>query len=73
MLFPHFNFNSVVINKYIDGNNFIPMHSDNEKCMKQNSDILTVSLGGTITDNYPFSTNKQYSYVSINHVHITHN
>ena len=49
VLFPHFKFNSVLINKYVDGNDFIPMHSDNEKCIKQNSDILTVSLGETRT------------------------
>ena len=52
VLFPHFNFNSVLINKYVDGNDFIPMHSDNEKCIKQSSDILTVSLGETRTINF---------------------
>ena len=49
VLFPHFSFNSVLINKYADGKDFIPMHSDDEKCIKQNSEILTVSLGETRT------------------------
>ncbi len=38
-------FNSVLVTKYSDGNSSIPMHSDDESELAENSIILTVSLG----------------------------
>ena len=51
-LFPNFTFNSVLINKYVNGSGYIPMHSDDEKCIRPNSNILTVSLGETRIINF---------------------
>ena len=45
LLFPYYVFNSVLINRYIDGDCFIPMHSDDEINIKPDSNILTISLG----------------------------
>ena len=38
-------FNMVLINWYRDGNDYISMHSDNEKEIKKNSPVITVSIG----------------------------
>ena len=39
------NFNMMLINWYCDGNDYIGEHSDNEKQIKENTPIITVSLG----------------------------
>ena len=41
------NFNMLLINWYRDGNDYISMHSDDEKQIKENSPIVTISLGHT--------------------------
>ena len=46
-IFPKYFFNSVLINKYSNGNSHIPMHSDDEDSIKPGSSILTISLGET--------------------------
>jgi alkylated DNA repair dioxygenase AlkB len=38
-------FNMVLINWYRDGDDYISMHSDNEKQIKENSPVITVSIG----------------------------
>ena len=68
-LFPHFNFNSVLLNKYDNGNAQIPMHSDDEECIKPNSNILTISLGETRTINFQPKNRTHGSEVSINLEH----
>ena len=45
LMFPHYSFNSVLINQYDNGSNYIPMHADDEAQIKPDSDILTISLG----------------------------
>ena len=47
VILPDFQYNSVLINLYRDGNDFIPAHSDSESCIVENSQILTVSLGSS--------------------------
>ena len=44
-LFPHYSFNSVLINQYDDGTKHIPMHSDDEAQINSDSHIVTISLG----------------------------
>jgi alkylated DNA repair dioxygenase AlkB len=39
------NFNMLLINWYRDGNDYIGMHSDDEKQMKAETPVVTVSLG----------------------------
>lgn len=41
------NFNMLLINWYRDGNDYIGMHSDDEKQISTNTPIITVSLGVT--------------------------
>ena len=46
-IMPDFIFNSALITKYRNGKDYIGFHSDNESELKENSEILTVSLGET--------------------------
>ena len=43
--YPSFQFNSVLITRYANGDKFIPFHSDNEVFIDSGSSILTISLG----------------------------
>ena len=45
VVIPDYEFNSVLINVYNDGNEYIPPHSDNEDCIEDDSYIVTISLG----------------------------
>ena len=47
VLLPDYQFNSVLVNFYENGNCFIPPHSDSEECIEEDSVIVTVSLGAT--------------------------
>ena len=38
-------FNMVLINWHRNGNDYISMHSDNEKEIKKNSPVITLSVG----------------------------
>lgn len=49
IILPDFNFNSVLITKFRDGNDYLSFHSDNEPSIHQDSQILTISLGETRT------------------------
>ena len=51
------NFNQVLINWYRDGNDYIGWHSDNEKQIKLNSPIYTISLG--ITRKFKIKSNNK--------------
>ena len=42
---PDFDFNSVLITKYPNGNYYMPYHSDNEDSISEDSCIATISLG----------------------------
>jgi len=39
------NFNMLLINWYRNGDDYIGMHSDNEKQLVKNSPVITISLG----------------------------
>lgn len=43
---PNFSFNSVLITKYMNGNDSIGYHSDNEPEIVSDSEVVTISLGG---------------------------
>ena len=64
-LFPSYSFNSVLLNKYENGSSNIPPHSDNERCIKPSSSILTVSLGATRTIKFQAINKAQGSELSI--------
>ena len=49
VLFPDYEYNSVLINFYANGQDYIPLHSDTEDCIEDDSYIVTVSLGATRT------------------------
>ena len=49
VLLPNLKQNSMLINFYETGADFIPPHSDSESCIAEDSDIVTVSLGATRT------------------------
>ena len=49
VILPNFSHNSVLINYYETGDDYIPPHSDSENCIEDNSEIVTVSLGATRT------------------------
>jgi len=44
---PSLVFNSILITKYEDGEDFVPLHSDNEKNIEKDSVIACISLGAT--------------------------
>ena len=64
-IFPHYAFNSVLINKYENGNSHIPLHSDNETSIRPNSSILTISLGETRIIKFQPKNSKHGSEISI--------
>lgn len=47
IVLPEFQFNSAMVHKYIDGQAWMPYHSDDEEDIEENSEIVTVSLGET--------------------------
>ena len=49
VILPNFSHNSILLNYYETGDDFIPPHSDSETCIEENSEIVTVSLGATRT------------------------
>ena len=55
-IFPHYEYNSVLINYYSSGLDYMPLHSDSEDCIEDDSLICTISLGATRTLQF---TNKE--------------
>ena len=49
VVFPNYVYNSILINLYNNGSDYIPPHSDNEECIEDVSYIVTISLGATRT------------------------
>ena len=47
--YPGFTFNSAMVTNYANGEDWIPLHSDNEACIVPNSSIMTISFGETRT------------------------
>tara|TARA_B100001057_G_C22686473_1_gene885909 strand:- start:125 stop:673 length:549 start_codon:yes stop_codon:yes gene_type:complete len=41
------NLNGILVNFYMDGNDYISMHRDNEKTLNKKSPIVSISLGDT--------------------------
>ena len=49
VLFPNYEYNSVLVNLYESGHDYMPSHSDSEECIEDDSYIVTISLGTTRT------------------------
>ena len=49
VILPNLRHNSILINLYETGAEFMPAHSDSESCIEEDSDIVTISLGATRT------------------------
>ena len=49
MIMPSMMLNSCLINHYPDSSADLPFHSDDEKCIRENSYIVTLSLGASRT------------------------
>ena len=47
IVLPDAQFNSALVHRYVDGNQFIKHHSDNEAEIVEGSTIITISLGST--------------------------
>ena len=47
VVLPDFRFNSILVHMFENGKQWMPSHSDNEECIEENSEIVTVSLGTT--------------------------
>ena len=69
LMFPHYSFNSVLINQYDNGSNHIPMHADDETQIKPDSDILTISFGESRIIRFCPKNNVLGSEASINLQH----
>jgi alkylated DNA repair dioxygenase AlkB len=60
-LMPDYHFNSVLLNKYIDGKDCIGYHSDDEPEISPDSNIVTISLGETRAVIFRSSSGKEQS------------
>lgn len=68
VVLPSFTYNSVLINFYADGNDYMPLHSDNETCIEEQSEIVTISLGATRRLNFlDTNTNEKVKSVDLEH------
>ena len=47
VVLPDFKYNSVLVHLFQSGEQTMPSHSDDEECIEDGSDIITVSLGAT--------------------------
>ena len=47
IVMPGIEYNSAMVHRYADGNSFMPHHCDDEKCIEQDSNIITISFGET--------------------------
>ena len=65
LVLPDFEYNSVLVTKYMNGSDHLGFHSDDEPQIVEHSDIVTISLGETrmlrfrsksLGDNYPEQT-----------------
>ena len=67
IVLPGFEFNSAMIHKYADGQSFIPPHSDDEDCITDGSDIVTISLGEGREMEFQNKHNKEITTVELLH------
>ena len=72
VLLPYYQFNSVLINYYEDGDCFMPPHSDSEECIEKDSAITAVSLGATRSVKfYNRSTGEEAQTIDLRHGELT--
>ena len=68
VVLPEFYFNSVLVNFYGSRTDCLPRHSDNEDCIDEKSNILTLSLGATRTMQFTsMSTGSTVADVELSH------
>ena len=68
VVFPEYEYNSALVNYYRNGDDFIPLHSDNEDSIEDDSCIITVSLGASrVLQLREISTQNIVASVKLNH------
>ena len=67
VVYPDLQFNSAMVNRYSDGNQFIPHHSDSEDDICDGSDIVTISLGENRTLEFTEIKSTHHSSVTLDH------
>ena len=67
IVIPNVKFNSAMIHKYSDGNSVIPKHSDDEECIENGSDIITISFGDTRVMEFQNKQSGHIENVSMSH------
>lgn len=67
IVLPDLIFNSAMIHYYGDGNAQIPHHSDNEECIEDNSEIVSISLGDSRVMEFMAKTDDTVSHVVLSH------
>lgn len=67
IVIPEVKFNSAMVHRYLDGNSYIPHHSDDENSIDNDSNIITISLGDTRDIEFLHKRNKSVSTVTFNH------
>ena len=67
IVIPGIRYNSAMVHRYLDGEAFIPHHSDDESCIDHVSDIITISLGDTRDLEFSNKSDKTITHVTLNH------
>ena len=67
IVYPEAKFNSAMVHRYSSGEMHIPMHSDSETEIADDSSIITISLGDTRTFNFQEKESSFKSSVSLHH------
>lgn len=68
---PNWDFNGILVNWYVDGDNYISPHSDNEKSLVKDAPIYLFSFG--TTREFIVENKKQSSIVEKHKFSLTHN
>ena len=67
IVLPELKFNSAMIHKYDDGQSFMPHHSDDESCIENGSDIVSISLGDSRWMEFKNKDNGEITKVQLMH------
>ena len=67
IVIPELKFNSAMVHKYVDGHSFMPHHSDNESCIENGSDIVSISLGDSRCIEFVNKDNGESTQVQLGH------
>ena len=67
IVLPKLKFNSVMIHKYVNGQSSMPNHSDDESCIENGSDIVSISLGDSRCMEFVHKDNGESIQVQLDH------